>query len=189
MGKEMPGSFYTGKGYMKEGMFKVYEPLYKEVSSLLPPPKKCPKILDLGCGVGFFAKVVQSMGYTDYLGLDFSENILKLARENTPKVEYILANLHSKETKKIISKNKMFILLETLEHIEKDIQIINTIPKGSIIIASVPNRMSAGHVRVFSGIVDVVNRYENVINFNFMKTITLSPKKKSVVTIFRGEKK
>jgi len=40
MGKEMPGSFYTGKGYMKEGIFELYLPLYKWVASLLPSPQK-----------------------------------------------------------------------------------------------------------------------------------------------------
>jgi len=129
------------------------------------------------------------MGYTDYLGLDFSENILNLARENTPECEYVLVNLYSSEAKDIISKHKIFTLIETLEHITDDIQIINSIPKGSIIIASVPSKMSAGHVRVFSGIADVVDRYGNIINFNFMKTISLTPRKKFVVTIFRGVKK
>jgi len=186
MGKELPASQYTGKGYLKKRMFERYTPLYLNVASLLPPPKSCPTIIDLGCGVGYFAKILYGLGYLDYIGLDFSEDILNLAKKHMPHYSYIKANLYSKKARIIISNNSLFTMIETLEHISEDVDVIKSMPKQSTIIGSVPSSQSAGHVRVFSGPSAVVARYEKIIDFNFVKKIHLRPKAKSTITIFRG---
>jgi len=186
MGKELPAKHYTGKGYLLPGKFEIYKPLYKEICSLLPPSNECPQIVDLGCGVGFFAKVIYEAGYKKYLGLDFSNAILKHAKESVPEYEYKLINLYSKDAKDIFNKNTLFTAIETLEHINDDIKVLKSLPKDSIIIGSVPNKMSVGHVRVFKGKDDVVKRYSNIIEFDFLKEITMKPKM-SLISIFRGK--
>ena len=186
MGKELPASHYTGQGYLKKRSFERYMPLYKLIASLLPPPDSHPEILDLGCGIGYFAKVLYDIGYRNYLGIDFSKDILDLAKKHMPHYEYKQLNLYSPEAKKLMSKYKLFTMIETLEHIDKDISVLKSLPKKSTIIGSVPSGMSAGHVRCFSGIPDVENRYSNVINFDFFDTIRIKPKLKAVITIFRG---
>ena len=185
---EKPVSFYTGKGYLRPGIFDFYKILYEEIASLLPPPDECPNIIDLGCGVGYFAKILSSMGYKNYIGIDFSEKILKHAKRITPQYKYELGNLHSKKIRGIILKNKLFIAIETLEHITEDIKVLKSLPKGSLIIGSVPAKLSAGHVRCFKGVSDVFQRYHSLIEFNFIKTIIMKPKL-NVVTIFRGRRK
>jgi SAM-dependent methyltransferase len=189
MRKELPVSYYTGQGYLRKGKFELYLPLYKEASMLLPDPTTDPKILDLGCGVGFFAKVLYDSGYKNYMGIDFSAKIINHAKKQAPHYTYKVENLYSPSAKKIISRYKIFTALETLEHIEGDIEILKSIPKGSTLIASLPSGLSKGHVRAFSGPDAVRSRYNKLFTFDFMKVITLNPKKKSIVTIFRGERK
>jgi len=186
MGKELSAKHYTGKGYLLPGKFELYKPLYYAVAALLPSPEECPKIVDLGCGVGYFAKILYEKGYSKYLGIDFSDEILKHAMKNAPYYEYKSLNLYAKETGKIFRKHKIFTAIETLEHIEKDIYVLKKLPKKSIIVGSVPSKLSAGHVRCFKGISDVTDRYEAIIDFNYLGNITLLPKS-SLITIFKGE--
>lgn len=186
MGRELPASQYTGKGYLKKNMLGRYTPLYLDVASLLPPPNLCPNIIDLGCGVGYFAKILYGLGYLNYIGLDFSEDILKLAKKHMPHYDYVQANLHSQKAKEIMLNNSLFTMIETLEHISEDIEVIKSLPKQSTLIGSVPSSQSAGHVRVFSGPSAVVARYEKIIDFNFFKKMHLRPNAKTTITIFKG---
>lgn len=59
----------------------------EEFASLLP---KDAKVLDIGCGAGVpVAKFLVEFGF-DVTGVDFSKNMLKLAKKNVPKAEFIL---------------------------------------------------------------------------------------------------
>ena len=185
MGEEQ-ASFYTGKGYLKKGVFEHYKPLYQEIANLLPPPNKCSKIIDLGCGIGYFAKVINDLGYKKYLGIDFSDTVLQHARENVKEFGYVMCNLNSSKARKIFSRNKIFTAVESLEHIQNDLTILKGLPKNSCVIGSVPNSICAGHVRSFKGIEDVVKRYGSIINFDFIKTFLMMKRKNRMVIIFRG---
>jgi ubiquinone/menaquinone biosynthesis C-methylase UbiE len=58
----------------------------KEFAALLP---KNAKVLDAGCGAGVpVAEFLAESGF-DATGIDFSENMLKLARKNVPKAAFI----------------------------------------------------------------------------------------------------
>jgi len=58
----------------------------EEFAGLLP---KKAKILDAGCGAGVpVARFLIESGF-DVVGIDFSENMLKLARKNVPKATFI----------------------------------------------------------------------------------------------------
>jgi SAM-dependent methyltransferase len=188
MNKEMPASFYTGQGYLQPGKFEAYKPLYDEVVSMLPDSKNCPMIIDLGCGVGFFARVVREANYKNYIGVDFSKQVLKHAKKNNPEFRFWEYDLYNIKLKKIFAKYRLFTMLETLEHIQDDKKVLSYIPKGATIIGSVPSSLSKSHVRAFQGIPDVVKRYEDIIKFNMMKELITEPKK-HIITIFKGVKK
>jgi 2-polyprenyl-3-methyl-5-hydroxy-6-metoxy-1,4-benzoquinol methylase len=147
MGKEMGPSFYTGHGYLREGVYEVYLELYKTVISLLPSPSICDHILDLGCGVGYFAKTLKELGYTKYTGIDFSPKIIKYCNDTIEGYDFLCLNLIDKKTREMFNDYKIFTCLETLEHIKDDIKILKSIPKGSKIFVSVPSRDFTSHVR------------------------------------------
>jgi trans-aconitate methyltransferase len=185
MGKEYPSTYYTGKGYLQPGKFEVYKPLYNEIVKLLPSPSKCRQIIDLGCGVGYFAKILTDVGFKMYIGVDFSEKVLDYARKHAPSYDFRCIDLYDEKIKTMFLSNKIFVMIETLEHIKDDMKVLNYLPSNATIIGSVPSALSETHVRAFKGISDVVQRYNKIIDFDFMKTIVMKPKNHKV-TIFRG---
>jgi ubiquinone/menaquinone biosynthesis C-methylase UbiE len=61
-----------------------------EFTSLLP---KKAKVLDVGCGTGVPAtKFFVEKGF-DVTGIDFSDNMVKLARKNAPKAKFVLKDM------------------------------------------------------------------------------------------------
>ena len=97
-----------------EGTGEVYQPLFNTAADFLPAPRKCSTIIDLGCGTGWFAKVLFDRGYTRYIGIDFSPAMIEKARKLLPKATFIIGDLRSKETQKVIQKYNTFVTLETL---------------------------------------------------------------------------
>ena len=186
---EKKSKFYTGSGYLKVGRY-AYRPLYTQIINLLPNPDKCPTIIDLGCGIGYFAGYLCKRKYTKYIGFDFSKSVIELAKKHAPDFEYVLLNLYDDNLEELIKSYNLFTMIETLEHIDNDFDILNKLPTGSVLVGSVPNSKSKGHVRVFRGVHDVFNRYQSIIKFNFLNEFILNYKKpNNVVTIFRGIKK
>lgn len=191
MTTEKGPEFYTGQGYLKNSnVLKVYSKLYNAIADLLPEPSLCPKIIDLGCGVGYFAEILHLKGYEKYTGIDFSKHMINHATKRAPYYNFLQGNLYDKKIKKLFSQYTLFTILETLEHVNKDLDILSSIPAGATIIGSVPNRFCAGHVRIFFQTSDVINRYDKIIDFDLLREMNLNPKKKtSKVIIFRGERK
>lgn len=168
--KEKGPEFYTGNEYDKlktSPKMERYIHLYKEAVDLLPKPKLCSTIVDMGCGVGLFTDVLLEHEYTNYLGIDFSKMMLNKARERHPKMTFILGNITEKIIYKVYSNHRIFMLLEVLEHIEKDIDALKGIPSGSLIIFSVPDYDAKSHVRFFSNAKEVISRYHSVLDFSY----------------------
>jgi SAM-dependent methyltransferase len=69
-------------------------PEWPAVQTLLPSIKDA-RIVDLGCGFGWFARWAATQGADFVLGLDLSENMLARARHDTPHpaVRYAIADL------------------------------------------------------------------------------------------------
>jgi ubiquinone/menaquinone biosynthesis C-methylase UbiE len=62
----------------------------EEFTKLLP---RNAKVLDAGCGTGIpYTKYLSDSGF-DVIGVDFSEEMLRVARENVPKARFIEQNI------------------------------------------------------------------------------------------------
>lgn len=119
------------------------------------------KIIEIGCGSGLFANMLFDNGYSDYVGIDFSPEAIRLAKkaniQHTEKFiccdafEY-LSNYSGKD-------NTVFVIFEVLEHINRDIELLNMLPSKSRIIFSVPNFKSFNHIRVFNDLQEIKERY------------------------------
>lgn len=69
-------------------------PLYPDIVSCLPT-KKTDKILEAGCGIGGWCSHLSQMGYKNVVGLDFSETVVKAARENARGVSIIMGDIQN----------------------------------------------------------------------------------------------
>lgn len=122
---------------------------------------------DLGCGAGRFAKLLQQRGITAYVGIDFCKDRIVIAKDYVPNFEFICADI----MKSPIPLADCFVALEVLEHIEDDIGLIKRLPKGGLLIFSVPPTDAASHVRVFPDWNSVFERYGDVLDY---KTVEFS---------------
>ena len=61
-----------------------------------------------------------------------------------------------------MSEETIFIALEVLEHINKDIELIGRLPGGSTIIFSVPNFKSFNRIRIYDSLQEIWERYSMI---------------------------
>lgn len=190
MGREGKPEDATGESSFKPGIFeKFYLPLYKAVIEYLPSKDKCGIVVDLGCGVGFFAKVLFENGYTKYIGVDFSPAVVEKAKVYAPGADFIVADLRSELASKVYQEYRVFVALESLEHIKEDIEVLEKIPSRSLVVFSVPNYDSRFHVRYFASEEEVIDRYKNVLDFIEHKNLPLIAGGGSRFFIFKAIRK
>lgn len=113
----------------------------EEYSSILKEIKwRNKKVIDVGCGTGYFAYQVAKRG-GNVLGIDYSEEAIRIAKER-----YQHPNLVYKKidvSKKIIEKFDVVVSIGTLEHMDNPFLMLKKLKKslkqgGKIIITS-PN--------------------------------------------------
>ena len=160
-----------------------WKDVYESAASLLPSPAMCPKIADIGCGTGRFAKLLHQLGYTEYMGIDFSPARIREAKEYVPEFKFLVGDMFDKSFQRIFPDFNVFIILEVLEHIESDFKLLKRIPSGALIIFSVPNYDSAGHIRYFTDQESVLRRYSKYLDFSMEQRVLL-PRKKQGKYIF-----
>jgi SAM-dependent methyltransferase len=80
-----------------EGLDAVYE--WPAFQRLLPPSLAACRILDLGCGLGYFAREARARGAGSVLGVDISERMLADARlrGDDPGISYVRSSLETFE--------------------------------------------------------------------------------------------
>lgn len=64
-------------------------PCLDEFLSLLP---KSGRVLDLCCGAGYESRRIQERGF-EVIGIDFSEESLRIAKERNPEIPFVLADM------------------------------------------------------------------------------------------------
>jgi 2-polyprenyl-3-methyl-5-hydroxy-6-metoxy-1,4-benzoquinol methylase len=115
-----------------------------------------PAILEIGCGTGQLAEYLKDENFRHYTGFDFSSKAISLARERVDMPFFVGDALdpacyrHSFNT---------IICLEVLEHVQKDLEVLETLPINTHIIFSVPNFDAPSHVRWFTSERQVKKRY------------------------------
>jgi len=123
--------------YRRKKTYKVnyaescYYKLWWFVVSIFPPQKR--NIVDLGCGPGQFAELLKDNGYENYVGVDFSEVAVQMAREKFTVqngFEFIVGDLNNCD----IPDGEIYCLIETLEHVRQDREILRRIPKDSFVV-------------------------------------------------------
>jgi len=123
---------FTWSLLLETPMSDIYEVL-KEISW------KSKKVLDVGCGTGFFAFKAAKKG-ANVLGIDFSKEAIAIAKK-----KYTLRNLkfENLDVKKITGKYDIIVSIGTLEHMKNPLHTLKLLknylnPSGKIIVTS-PN--------------------------------------------------
>lgn len=169
MGSEQNSDYYntlnTDQIYLDK-IENIYRRVYEKAMTLINF-KKSPKILDIGCGSAPFVKFLKNINYKNYLGIDFADKVLEFSKKRFPEYNFTIGDLTDKKfLKKIFKKFNFFVCFEVLEHIDSDLEIIETIPQGREFVFSVPNFDCKGHVRFFKNFDEIKNRYSHLLKFD-----------------------
>ncbi len=152
--------FYKGSlEYKKEPKDSIYRHVWDKALFLIHDEK----VVDLGCGSGQFAKLLLNNGKTFVCGIDFSSEAIAIAQKLNPehKEKFIVGNLLGTLN---LPEYDLAVCFEVLEHIVKDLDVINKIEPGSRFIFSVPNFNDQAHVRKFNSETQIIKRYSELID-------------------------
>lgn len=97
----------------------VMMPNIKEFIDILPDN---PKVLDLGCGSGYESLRLSSLG-ADVVGLDYSEESIRIARERCPAIQFIVQDFRYLNTS-IGSFDGIFACASLIHNEKKELPII-----------------------------------------------------------------
>jgi SAM-dependent methyltransferase len=132
-------------------------------------------VFDLGCGPGQTAGLLHSLGFEKYCGIDFSKQAIEMAKQaggcfSGYKFEVDdLFNYIEKIPDGFCSASQQIFCSETLEHIEKDVELLDLLRTkfpGSRIAISVPTFDDPGHVRHFKSTKEAKDRYSPFIKID-----------------------
>ena len=66
-------------------------------------------VVDLGCGTGILARRLSDAGY-DVLGVDYSADMLRIARSHAPRAKFLHSSIFDAELTKVLSGNFIKVL-------------------------------------------------------------------------------
>lgn len=119
-------------------------------------------ILEIGCGTGQLAQLLFDRGIQQYLGFDFSEFAVGLARKRVPEADVQVADAR---TTPLVDQTTYDVALctEVLEHLDDDLALLRRIRGGARVLATVPNFDSISHLRFFMTEGELHERYAQVL--------------------------
>jgi len=141
----------------------IYYPSWQIAMSCLKDLDRETQILEVGCGVGQFANMLFDYGFLNYTGFDFAAEGIALAKKNNPEHADRFFVADAFQTELMEKQYGLIIAFEVLEHIQKDLELINKIQPGTKILLSVPNFNDPYHVRCFASEKEVRDRYGQVM--------------------------
>lgn len=151
--------------YWESHYFPLYKAILEEVVRLGGQ-----RILEVGCGSGSFAHLLFDKSELDYHGFDFSEVAISKARARTGKPDrFSVARAGDNALMK--RPYDTIVCLEVLEHIERDLEVVEGWKGGCTCVCSVPNFDQPDHVRFFRHEDEVRERYRRLIEFDQVQRI------------------
>lgn len=128
------------------------------------------RTIDIGCGPGQFATLLLSrLPYLSYTGIDFSPVAVEQGRVRCPQGEFVHADIVRSEILGNLEYDTA-ICTEFLEHVERDLFVLESLKPGVLFLGSVPNFGSFSHVRHFSDAAAVAQRYGH-----YFSSLTVQP--------------
>lgn len=160
-GGDAPAEWYD-EAYSAEESYKIhwsesqYLLVWQAISDRLPEGSR---VLEVGCGPGQMAHMLLDQGkIASYVGFDFSAKAIDLARGLLPEQRFEVADAHTADLFETVDYDTV-LCTEVLEHITEDISVIERIPAGKRVLATVPDFDYTTHVRFFKDVAEVRARY------------------------------
>jgi len=168
MKHELDNKFYDN-AYLSAGKYDMHysKTPYKNVWNEVLEICKGLRVADFGCGVGQLADMMIDNNVDYSYGVDFSAVAINKCKRL--KADFYRRSLYDDVYN--LKPYDIALFLEVLEHVQKDIDIIKSVPEGREIILTVPNWDSSSHVRHFKSLEEAKERY------SFLKDVFCSEHK------------
>lgn len=140
------------------------------------------RILDIGCGPGQVACLLRDIAVKEYKGIDFSPARVSQARAICSEYEFYTDDVFESELLDTYEYD-CITMLEFLEHVERDLDVLERIRPGTLVLGTVPNFPAVGHVRYFHTAKDVQLRYGAVLKGIDVTTVFADPRGKAYFII------
>jgi len=181
------GKEYYDEIYSEEYPSEKYIPIYKIILSYIDYTKLGKKnILDIGCGIGEFAKELQNQEFDNYLGFDFSENAINKAKSKLPNISnnFIIHDCYNLNAIKY--DYNISVAVEVLEHLD-DIKIIKQLKKESYFIGTLPNFWASNnaHLRIYKSKLHIYARFHKYLKVLKWKKYKISKDKFINIVLFQ----
>lgn len=144
-------------------------------------------VLDIGCGPGQVAAFLRDRGLANYIGLDLSTTAIKRAQSLCPEYTFLAQSIYDSDVLEQVDYD--FVMsLEFLEHVERDLEVLERIKSGVRFIGSVPDFPYPSHVRHFANCEEVAERYGSLFA-NFTVTEFIAPARRHRYFLLDGIKR
>jgi len=131
----------TWSKFLDQKAFNKYQkrmsPVFKFAASFIQPHDI---VLELGCGLGYFAGNYLVSRCKDFRSTDFSPVAVKNARKFYPGIKSKFSLFDARNINKMKYAYNTVVALEIFEHIDEDVEILSQLPQGTKVIFSVPDR-------------------------------------------------
>jgi SAM-dependent methyltransferase len=167
VGKEEPAEFYDELhgGIDRDATKHHYSRLFDEICRELRAHGSR-SVLEVGCGSGILACMIIEHGLS-YRGFDFSRSAVENASRYSRRPEFFSVGNAPYRV-----EYDTVVCTEVLEHVDRDLEVIEKWKSGAWCICSVPNFDYDGHVRFFRTAGDVSRRYGNLIEIAHVDRVT-----------------
>ena len=165
----MKDNEYYNKIYRKSDKYSqsydeiMYYPIYKKIVNKL---NYYDIILELGCGVGHLAQMLEENQYKSYLGLDFSQIAIEKATEKSNQ-KFLVSDIMKD---KLNYPYDVIVSTEFFEHVEYE-KILNKIKPGARLIFSVPNFLIDSHLYKWDDHKQIQNDFSKYMYINTIQTV------------------
>ena len=162
-GAEVYDAAYDGsiEEYTQHFSQSRYLPVWLAIADRIKPGSR---VLEIGCGPAQLATMLIERGVIGaYVGFDFSPNAIELARKNLPGYRF---EIDDARTTQLVTEVEwdLAICTEVLEHIVDDLWVLERIPAGRQVLATVPDFDYESHVRFFKDVDAVHARYGHLFS-------------------------
>ena len=159
-----------------------YYPLYEQVLGMIEQPGPPRGVLEIGCGVGDLGRMIVERGYP-YRGFDFSPVAVECSRRLCPEAQFATGDAYSPSAY-LPHDYDTAVALEVLEHLD-DLRIIENIPTGVRLIASVPDYDDVAHLRLYQDPHrDIVERFRPLLKVTSIVSLSRQVSKSDTRTIY-----
>lgn len=139
----------------------LYLPVWEAISDRIKPGAH---ILEIGCGPAQLATMLFDRAIPgSYVGFDFSPAAIELAKGNLPEQRLEVGDARTTDLVTTLDYD-VAICTEVLEHIIDDIPVLERVPDGVRVLATVPNFDYVSHVRFFRDASEVRARYGHLFS-------------------------